>query len=298
MKRASLVVGLGLAAVAAAGVVLYASNSRRSVKSVEPRGAEAKAAQPLVPSEKTLNASIPAAPPKASGSDQEQGLTKPASHTKRIDEAASRKIVREQATRDVRRGYSRLLDDLEIPEQQKDALISLLTELQVAGTTTPFSRGRQVDDQERSRQIAAIIGESKLQQFLQLERDLPAYWEVENMSAIFNQNGVPLSDRQRDELQKIVVTTFEATRSPSKSISRLDPKPDSIEYLKRQLARMDEYEHHVLELAPSVLSSKQIEYLSDQYQYQSEQRARALQAQVKWKADHPNDSTPVWYPAQ
>lgn len=214
------------------------------------------------------------------------------------DESATRNLVRDQTTRDVREAYSLLLEHLDLAPREKDVLLELLIEDRIAGTMI-YSRGKAINEgkamneHERSNRIAAIIGYPKLQQFLALERNLFEYAEVQRIGSLLQQNGVPLTDTQRDGLFKILVET----RGQYKTMPPSDAKRGSIESLEHRLSQQDEYGRHVLELAPSVLSPKQAQYLSEQYQYLSYQRADALEAQRKARADHTIEDGPVWYPA-
>ena len=210
------------------------------------------------------------------------------------DEETSRKMVRERATRDVRKSYPLLLEDLDLTPSEKEALLSFLIEDRIARTTTDYVRGKPRNEHELSNRIAAIIGDPKLQQFLALERNLSEYGEVQNIRSMLQQNGVPLTDTQRDELLKILI----GTRNQLKTMPPADVKRDSIEYLEYRLTQEDDYDRFVLELAPSVLSSKQVLYLFKQNQYLSEKRAYALEVQRKARADPTSENIPLSYPAR
>jgi hypothetical protein len=172
-------------------------------------------------------------------------------------------------------------------------VFALLVQNQIESSTTPYSRGKTVDLQARANSIAAIIGNHKLERFLALERNLGAYSEVHSIGSLLQQNDVPLADTQRDALLKILVETQDQ--------DMVEPPPEarrrSIDDLVKHVAQRDEYERHVLELAPSVLSRKQVQYLSEQYQYLSYARANAVEVQRKARADQPNADFPLWYPA-
>lgn len=216
-----------------------------------------------------------------------------------IDEETARKIaedeafIREEATRSVSEAYSLLFDHLELDSREKDDLFSLLVEDYIASTWTEYKRGETIDKEDQSKRIAAIIGEDKLQEFRALEQNIGSYWEVQKISSLFERNGVPITGTQRDKLLTILIET----KSQNKPKPPLDAERRSIEYLEYRLSQMDEYQRHVLELAPSVLSPEQVVLLFEQYQYMSYQRADALELQKQRRADHPTEDHPLAYPA-
>jgi len=212
--------------------------------------------------------------------------------TTRADEDASRERVRESATRRIQKLYSLLLEDLDLTPSERDALFSLLIEDRIASTWTDYKRGETIDKETQSNRIAAIIGDSKLQKFRALERDLSAYGELQKIRSMLQQYDVPLADSQRDRLLKILIGVRGQYETPPPT----DAKLGSIEELEHILAQRDEFERHVMELAPSVLSPEQATYLFEQYQYLSYERARALEQQKETVAATGEDS-PWWYPA-
>jgi len=207
------------------------------------------------------------------------------------EEATTRKLVREEVTRDVKDVYPFLIRDLGLTSSQQDALLSLLIEAEIAATRTSYSSGEGLAD--RSDRIAAIIGDGKLQQFLALEHYREEYEEVQSVRSVLQRKDVPLTDTQRDGLLEILVDIRE----------QVDPLPPaemnlrSMEYLEYRLDQMDKYERLVMERAPSVLSARQVEYLFERYQTLSYKRADALEVQRQARADDPkNEDAPVWYP--
>ncbi|MEE8625908.1 MAG: hypothetical protein V3T19_11245, partial [Acidiferrobacterales bacterium] len=155
-----------------------------------------------------------------------------------------------------------------------------------------FTSSRPLDKDERLRRIAEIIGDSKLQQFLALEHNRNEYGEVARVRSMLQQNGFPLTDTERDGLVEILV----AVREQDRVMPGADAKPRTIESLQHRMDQMDEYERLVLEMAPSVLSAKQVEYLFERYQALSYRRANALEHQRKARADNPDENLPLWYP--
>jgi hypothetical protein len=214
--------------------------------------------------------------------------------TDRIDEATLARSVREEAERNVNGLYSGLLQDLGLTKSEMEALLSFLIETQEAATSTDFSPGTAIGEQARMDGIAAIIGDAKLQEFLELERNLSAYSELHRIDSVLSQSGNPIAETQRDDLVRALVQIAEADDLgiPGSSAER-----DSVEYLKFRLTQIDERERLLIEQASSILSANQVRILFDDYQRQSYRRAAALDSQLEARANGTSEDTPLWYPA-
>ena len=310
MRRATPVSGLTLSAVA---VTLFALvNSLGSYWS-ESRPSEAKPPQ-ASPTNTESSASTVLVPPRASEDDQNQTVAEAVSNASLPrnnrspdtgpslpdvplpDENSVRERVREQATAEMESTYSLLLEHLGLTTEEKTAFLSLLIEMRVEGTSSGFRnriilRGRIIDEDERSKRITATIGDPKLQQFLTLERNLSSYREVGKIASLLQQNGVSLTDTQRDGLFRILAEVREQDWTDLPAGTELN----SIEALEHDVAQRSEFERHVMELAPSVLAPNQIVYLDEQYQYLSRQRANDLERGRRGRAADP--SFPLTFPA-
>jgi hypothetical protein len=210
------------------------------------------------------------------------------------DEATTRKWVREETTREIKEEYFLLFEQLDLPSSENEALLEFLIEDAIAKTKTLYSDGIGMPEQERLSRIADIIGDAKLQQFLALEHNIQEYAEAQRVRSMLQEKDVPLTDKQVDQLLKILVDTRE--QIDPKPPANLDPR--SMEALEYRLYQMDEYEHLVLELAPSVLSAKQVKYLFDRYQALSYMRANTLEWHKQRRADDPDDNLPLSYPSR
>jgi hypothetical protein len=208
-------------------------------------------------------------------------------------EAAFRELVREQATQDVQKSYAPVFDDLDLPASEEEALRSFLIENWIARTTTPYWRGVAIDLNERANGIAEIIGDAKLQQFLEFERNLYLHGEIQRIATMLQMQGFPLNDAQRDGLFGILVDARDQAQAFS-----LPPgiERNSVEYLEHRTLQKDEFERLILEQAPTVLSPKQVGLLSEQYEYLSYKRAYALKEQEREAADPNAEDKPMWYP--
>jgi hypothetical protein len=205
----------------------------------------------------------------------------------RADENTVREDVRKDATRDIHEAYSLLFEDLGLTPQEKDALFEFLIEVRIASTDTGYQRSTTMDEVERANRIWNIIGYPKLQQFLALEQNLFAYSEVQRIGSMLERRGVPVTETQRDGLFDMLVTTRNEYLAPS-NIER------SIEGVEQIVAQIDERERHVIELAPSVLSPRQVAYLHERYQQCSDVRARSLELLRQRRADDPDSPLFLW----
>lgn len=247
---------------------------------------------------KTETTELPSAVPDAS--DVKRLVTSSGNDRKEVqedarrdDEAKSRRLIRDGAKHDVDRFYSLLVEDVGLSESERAALLAFLIEDQLARTSTPYVTAKARDPRERSKQIAAIIGDIKLERFLALERYVRAYGDVHDIGSVLERNGVPFTKVQQENLLGLLKTTRDAYgTTPSPSGQGL-----SIEYLEKRLAEENEYARHLLELAASVLSSEQLRHVFDYYQARSERFASSIEEQKQMRAKDPTFDGFVFYPA-
>lgn len=281
MKRSGLVLASVSSAVAVALVVLiYGMDSPRSSSTAgEPRRGEANEARQTSPIGIELNDSAETGLSKSTGvvqslsSDVSQERTpKDTSQTSVVifsrdggiaDEDETREGVKKFATYAVRNRYNLLLQDLNLSQRQREALFELLVEYEIASTLTPYRTGETIDKEQRANRIATIVGDSNLRQFQELESIVDAYAEVKKMESLLQTYGVPVTDEQHRELLEFVAET--QNRYLELPIAIVDSS--SVELLERQRTQISEYERHLMELAPSVLSAQQVVYLDEQYQH-------------------------------
>jgi len=219
-----------------------------------------------------------------------------------LDESAARSAMRsrytdaedarDRITREVEESYSLLLKHLGLSSREQDAVRALLIEMQIAAVRAGYEGGPTLDEQERSSKLADVIGDTKVQQFLALERDIAKYWEAATIGSVLGRDGVPLTDTQRDGLVKMLVDFRDYSTAPPSDLDR-----DSIEFVEFEVAQRNEYERHVVELAPSVLSSRQVTSLFELYQYQSEWRAAEIERQKQLRIQNPTLGLPLFVPA-
>jgi hypothetical protein len=299
--RAIVVVSLTIAvvAVAIAAFVDRGSFHRSStvlksdtVRQAVPDGAGVNGSTGTVPSDEDDTEAVADVPSEGRHSDANTARGRWLSDTRVLsDESTVSDETREGAREDTERSYLLMFEHLGLSAEERQALLALLVEIRIAGTWASDTRGRIISESERAERIARVIGRAKLQEFLALERNLSKYWETSSIGALLKGRGVALSDIQRDRLFKILVDAEDLYRAAPPDLDR-----NSIEYLEYLIADRDEYERHVLELAPSALSSRQVIYLFEQYQRMSNRRIASLAQQKQRRSDNPTEKLPLVFP--
>jgi hypothetical protein len=210
------------------------------------------------------------------------------------DEETVAKRLRERGIREVTKVYSLLFDSLDLVQHERNALLSLLVDVRVAETHTDCKQGRKIDPQVRSDQIAAIIGDTKLEQFLSLEQHLGSYAEVAFVNCVLEKHDRPMTDAERNKVLQLVIGIWERELA----LPRADAARGSIEYLEYRLAEIDERERLFFEQVASQLSAEQVGYLFEQYQRDSYFRADALERQRRARADENAEVLPLHFPVR
>ena len=212
------------------------------------------------------------------------------------DEATTRADIRKSATEEVQESYSLLLEDLTLTPEEREALVALLIELRIDGTWARGStweiRGREIPERERHDRIAAVVGAQKLQEFLALEKNLNAYWETQQIARLLRRRGVPLAETQRTGMFEILADVnarYPYTRPPPE----LDVNSD--EYIEHTLWQLDEFDRHVIELAPSVLSPTQVVHVFNAYEAMSRDRISSVETQKKRRDEDPKWPKGGWF---
>jgi hypothetical protein len=203
--------------------------------------------------------------------------------------------LREEATKDVLVAGSLMFKHLGLTESEKSALTDFLVEVWMSSTWMRNYNPEPIEEGDRRAGIAAIIGDAKLEQLLNLESNGAEYREAGRIALLLQTNDVPLTDTQQDQILDILIQV----RGRHQAFVEPNAQDATIEFVESQMATMDEYERLVLELAPSALSTRQLELLFDRYQAFSYRRAKILEMQKKSRAnDTAEDDFPLVYPAR
>jgi len=284
MRRGTLVFASSLAAAAVVGALVYLRSQSPSSPAEADRSSTVQP-QPTSPADVVQDVSA-GAPNEATTASDEHSPSEPVEERSArrgppVDEATQREWDRKAALEDVVVGYLLLLEDLDLPKQDLKDLIALLAEMHTESAWTSYQRGRKIGEQERWDRIAAVIGPEKLEQFLALEQNQAAYHETYQIALLLQRRGAPTTPAQRDDMFDILVDVraqYPVTSPPEE----LDP--NSAEYMAYRLRQMDDFDRHVIELAPSVLSPTQVAYLFQAYDRMSRERIDLFEWQKKMKA--------------
>ncbi|HSC13938.1 MAG TPA: hypothetical protein VLI71_02425 [Gammaproteobacteria bacterium] len=292
MRRATFVLVSALTAAVVAGALLYSHDSLPSsvashsgrIEAVQPQQPPSAGNEQTGPDSDSNEEAVAQEPsPGASVNDRIRRQRRP-----EPDEATLRADMRKQAAQDVRDSYSLLLEDLDVPAEQKKDLEALLIDMLVEGMWTATStfeiRGREIPQQERYERIADVIGDQNLLRFLELEQNSRAYWETQMIASLLRRNDLPLTKTQRDGVFDILVEVN--ARYPHSS-PPADVDDESVEWIEHVLMTHEEHDRHVMELAPTVLSQDQVVRLFAKYQSMSRERVDSVERAKKLKAEQP-----------
>ncbi len=203
--------------------------------------------------------------------------------------------LRKETTQEVITAYALMFRHLGLSEAEQVDLTNFLVEVAISSTRMRNFNPQPITEDDRQAGITAIIGDAKLLQLLELERNKMEYWEAGRATRLFQANDVPLTDAQQDQFLEILVQV----RRQEQAVANPDVQRRSVEYVENRMAEMDEYERLVLELSPSVLSDRQMGLLFERYQAFSYRRAEILDMQKKTRANETDDDDfPLVYPAR
>ena len=294
MKRKTRRVAVISLVVAALAMILVFWRQQPSTHG-EPGAASIEDGQPRVPAGSEPQS--PAGPARDANGDDGGNVQadESAGAESRSDPEADLEWLREVTTSEVLVTYSLMFRHLGLTASEQRDLSVYLVEAWMSATRTPDHDPEPVAEGDRRARIAAIIGDAKLEQLLDLERNRAEYGEAGQVSALLETNDLPLTVEQQDRFLEILIQV----RGQDQAVADPNPAGASIEAIEHQMALMDEYERLVLELAPSVLSARQVELLFDRYQAFSYRRAAILELQKKTRAnDNSEDDFPLGYPAR
>lgn len=298
MRRATIIIGLTSSVTAIAlAALFYGISSHQSLSVDNPRPDEAGLTQQAPSADETAPTIVPQ---QSLGTVQDPADSESLSDTDYVppctfaDEEASARMVRENATRNITKFYSLLFERLDLTTSERDALLSVLIEIRIDATMTPCVRSKNIDKQEQSDRIAAVIGDTKLKQFLELAQNLGSYAELVYMESVLEKHELPMTEVEQGRVLEILIDI----QDRELALPGADAKRGSIEYLEYRLAKIDERDRLIFEQAASVLSPEQVGYLFAQYQRESYRRADALERQKKARADDNAEDLPLYYPAR
>lgn len=287
MKQAtqSIVVVLIIVGVVALTVVSW---RHQAPSSIEPKSADIDQLQPNLPDEV-----------EARGSEDSDGhgyQTDNSEATEPRSESRPDLVwLRDETTNEVLVTYSQMYRHLGLTEAEQRDLTHFLVEVWMSDTIMRNYRPQPIEEGDRQAGIAAIIGDARLEKLLTLERNKTEYGEAGLVAKHLRSHGVPLSGIQQDRLLDILIHV----RGREQAVANPIAQPGTVEAIESRMNTMDEYERLVLELAPSILSSRQMKLFFERYQALSYRRAEMLEMQKQTRANEDEDDDfPLGYPAR
>jgi hypothetical protein len=182
---------------------------------------------------------------------------------------------------------------LGLSKSEQSELTDFLVDVSMSNTWMKNYNPVRIGEEERQAGIAAIIGAARLEQLLNLESNKTEYREAARVAILLRTSDAPLTDAQQDKLLDILIRV----RGQERAVADPNAQVGTVEGIASQMATMDEYERLVLELAPSVLSTRQTGLLFDRYQALSYRRAAILEMQRESRSnDSVDDDFPLGYP--
>ena len=229
-----------------------------------------------------LSSSVPA-PVQAGAFEDDQSVTVSDEDWKRAHERS----IKETAA-----SYSLMFRHLELSESEYGAMVNFLAEVRMSGTHMRGHRPVKIEEADRKAGIAALIGESKLEQLLALENHRSEYRETQRIADLLHSEGVPLTDAEQDQLLDVLIRV----RGSNQSAAEPNVEPGTLEWVESMNTVMNEYERLVLEQAPSVLSPHQVGLVFDRYESLWTRRAAIFERQQRSRANEdPDDDFPLFY---
>lgn len=205
-----------------------------------------------------------------------------------MESEAGQKYIRTQMRANIRRLYGDVGRELNLTQEQADALINLMAEQQTRGfgdrrqaaLADPASAQQTWRDLQakNNQEIAALIGQDKMSEWKQFQQTLPQRSEVDVIRQQLDQAGVPLSADQRSELVNVMVE--EIQRNPRPTVAQGMMPEDSF---KQQNEWQDAYDKSVSDRAKQVLSSEQYDRYSEYRAWMTEMR-RNMPVQMDGRA--------------
>lgn len=184
------------------------------------------------------------------------------------------KMMRANMRAQNKRLYFDLQSKLGLTDAQASDLLDLITEERAAGFKGPRNQdpeaAREYWEAEQARRQVAIedlLGPAKAAEFAEYQKSMPARGELLMISQQLEGVDTPLNDNQRSRLLDALIA--ERDRIPMPTYVEGTPQEDLV---KQNNDWQDDYEKRVAEAARGILTSEQLNTLSEYQQWQREIR--------------------------
>jgi hypothetical protein len=181
------------------------------------------------------------------------------------------KMMRSQIRAHHKRLYADLGDKLGLSPEEAGKLIDLITDQQLsdmerARNQRPGDPAFNTRDKNLG-EIAALIGQDKMQQYAQFQESMPARQEVDMLSRQLDGADLTLSKDQRDRM--VTALYEERKRIPAPEFSQSGSRED---YNQAMNAWNEDYQARASARARSILSSEQLATFDEYQQWRSDMR--------------------------
>jgi hypothetical protein len=193
-----------------------------------------------------------------------------------MDSEAGRRFMQTQIRGSIRRLYQDVGHELNLGQEQANKLIELMADQQTRTFDTrrqpPVDRAagmqawQQIQEQN-NKEVAALLGDSKMAEWKAYQQTLPQRSEVDSMGQQLENAGVPLSSDQRSQLVAAMVEETQANPRPTFAAG-LPPEEAQKQFNDWQ----DAYNKSVSDRAKQLLSSEQYERYHDYTEWMADMR--------------------------
>lgn len=253
-----------------------------TLRSNETRQAAAVAALSQRANANTAQGSDAAGPDK-SGAALGKGMGEMLS--KMMKDPSMREMMREQQRAAVKMMYAGLFKEMDLSPEEKDKLVSILTDMQVKTIENsqavlgdkkdgaPATPSLADSKKQANTDIKALLGEERYSQFDDYQKNLGERMQLDQIKNSLAGQNVPMTDQQSSRLYQIMKE--ERTAVPPVIPSDANQNPENLKTLmtadnvEKQLLWLEDYNARVLARAGEVLTPEQLK----QYRAFQEQQA-------------------------
>ena len=241
-------------------------------------------------------ATDPAKPADATKPDA-AGTSMMSGFAKMFQSEDGKKMLRSQTAMVVKMQYTDLAKKLNLPPQEAEMVMGLLSDRQVAGAADGFATfaGETMDEaklkeisekaaanrKEHDAKLKAALGEERFKELETYDRTLGERMMMTQLEPQFTSAGTPLDPAQKDQL--IQIMTGERLKSPKTAFDPNNKDPGAVFNALKDEATVDkwmqgeqDFQRRVLQAATKTLNPDQINTLRQGFQQQAEMQKFGL----------------------
>jgi hypothetical protein len=190
-----------------------------------------------------------------------------------MESPAARNFMKTRMKNSLRRTYEDAGSAMGLSEEKTNQLIDLLADQQTRGIGAEPPEGKTFQQHAREMQqknqaeIAALVGEDKLDEWAAYQKSLPDRMQLSQVRDQLDQAGVPMTEGQRTEL--LAAISEESQRLPRPAWNTGLPPEESIAQMTEW---QTEYDKALLDRAKQVLNTEQYNAYKEYQDWQTEMR--------------------------